>query len=142
MTAAFREGREPARAPRDEGPRSPAPTEALAHTFPGPGRGRTSAPVGARRQRAAPLLTCGVLMTDVEFLAHVDVELRAFLRLAREAKLDEIEFVTFRKRYDALRAKLKAMLANGVSNETKDQALEWLNGARTSLLDWRPHNRS
>ncbi|MGO8992142.1 MAG: hypothetical protein ACLQVI_02360 [Polyangiaceae bacterium] len=81
-------------------------------------------------------------MTDVEFLAHVDVELRAFLRLAREAKLDEIEFVTFRKRYDALRARLKAMLANGVSNETKDQALEWLNGARTSLLDRRPHNRS
>ena len=82
-------------------------------------------------------------MTDAEFLAHVDMELRAFTQLGRELNVDESAFATFRKRHDKLRAKLNKMLAKGISDETKNQALEWLNGVRASLLDQRrPHNRS
>ena len=81
-------------------------------------------------------------MTDAEFLAHIDIEMRAFTQLGRELNIDESEFAAFRKRYDKLRATFDAMLAKGISDETKDQVLEWLNGERASLFDRRPHNGS
>ena len=81
-------------------------------------------------------------MTDAEFLPQVDMELRAFTQLGRELNIDEVEFSKFRKRHDKLRAKLNKMLAKGISDETKDQALAWLNTTRASLFDQRPHNRS
>jgi hypothetical protein len=81
-------------------------------------------------------------MTDAEFLARLDMEMRAFTQLGRELNIDESEFAAFRKRYDKLRVTFDAMLAKGISDETKDHVLEWLNGERASLFDRRPHNRS
>jgi hypothetical protein len=81
-------------------------------------------------------------MTDAEFLVHIDMEIRAFTQLGRELNIDESEFAAFRKQYDKLRVTFDTMLATGISDETKAQVLEWLDGVRASLFDRRPHNRS
>ena len=129
----------PVRAPRSRGAEG-------ANTFAFPDGSTDSAPPCERSEsmgrRLAPLLAYAPIMTDAEFLAHIDTEMRALMQLGRELNIDENEFAAFRQRYDKLRVTFDKMLAKGISDETKDQVLEWLNSERASVFDRRPHNRS